>query len=82
MPGYESITWFGLIAPRGMPKAVVARWQSVMANAVQSRVMKERFEADGLDSPELGPAHFGRVMKRDIEKWTQVVRAANLKLAN
>ncbi|MGZ5089975.1 MAG: hypothetical protein ACXWCY_07135 [Burkholderiales bacterium] len=44
--------------------------------------MKERFDADGLEMPELGSAYFERVLKRDIAKWTKVVKAANIRLAN
>jgi tripartite-type tricarboxylate transporter receptor subunit TctC len=48
---------------------------------MQSRELKERFDADGLDYPELGPEYFGTVLKRDIAKWAKVVQAANIKLA-
>jgi tripartite-type tricarboxylate transporter receptor subunit TctC len=47
---------------------------------MQSREIKERFDADGLDYPELGPAYFHSVLTRDIAKWAKVVKAANLKL--
>ncbi|HEV7392905.1 MAG TPA: tripartite tricarboxylate transporter substrate-binding protein [Burkholderiales bacterium] len=82
LPGYDSITWYGLIGPRGLPKPVVTRWQAIMSEALQSREMKERFDADGLEMPELGSANFERVLKRDIAKWTKVVKAANISLAN
>jgi tripartite-type tricarboxylate transporter receptor subunit TctC len=52
VPGYDSITWYGLMGPRGLPKPVVARWQTIMSEALQSREMKERFDADGLEMPE------------------------------
>jgi tripartite-type tricarboxylate transporter receptor subunit TctC len=82
VPGYEAITWFGLMGPRGLPKDAVARWQAILAEALQSREMKERFEADGLELPEIGAAYFGKVLKRDIDKWTKVVKAANIRLTN
>ena len=82
VPGYDSITWYGLMGPRGLPKPVVARWLTIMSEALQSHEMKERFAADGLEMPELGSAYFERVLKRDIAKWTKVVKAANIRLAN
>ena len=42
--------------------------------------MKERFELDGLDAPEVGFAYFNQVLQRDHVKWTRVVKAKNLKL--
>jgi tripartite-type tricarboxylate transporter receptor subunit TctC len=53
-----------------------------MSEALQSREMKERFDADGLEMPEPGSVYFERVLKRDIAKWTKVVKAANIRLAN
>jgi hypothetical protein len=42
--------------------------------------MKERFELDGLDAPEVGSAYFNQVLQRDLAKWARVVKAKNLKL--
>ena len=81
VPGYEAITWYGLTGPRGTPRFVIERWQGIVSEAMQSREMKERFDADGLDVPEVGTAYFSRVLKRDIAKWAKVVKAANIKLA-
>lgn len=82
VPGYDAITWYGLMAPKGLPSAMSARWQAIITEAMQAREMKERFEVDGLDFPELGPDYFGKVLRRDIDKWAKVVKAANIKLAN
>jgi tripartite-type tricarboxylate transporter receptor subunit TctC len=80
LPGYETITWYGLTGPKGLPPGIIARWQSALAEAMQSREMKERFELDGLDAPEIGAAYFNQVLKRDLAKWDKVVKAKGLKL--
>lgn len=80
VPGYESVTWYGLIAPRGTPKSVASRWEQALAQALQTREMKGRLDADGLDLPPVGPVHLGQVMQRDIAKWTKVLRAANIRI--
>ena len=82
VPGYETITWYALSGPRGLPQNVTVRWQSALAAALQSREMKERFEVDGLDAPEVGPAYLSQVLQRDLAKWAKVVKARNLKLGN
>jgi hypothetical protein len=41
--------------------------------------MKERFELDGLDAPEVGSAYLSQVLQRDLAKWARVVKAKNLK---
>jgi tripartite-type tricarboxylate transporter receptor subunit TctC len=81
VPGYDALTWYGLMGPKGLAKPVVARWQQIMSDAMQSRELKERFDVDGLDYPELGPDYFRRVLTRDIEKWAKVVKAANIRLS-
>ena len=81
VPGYDAITWYGLMGPKGLPRHVVSRWQTITAEALQSREMKERFDADGLEMPELGSAYFAQVLGRDIAKWSKVVKAANIQLA-
>jgi tripartite-type tricarboxylate transporter receptor subunit TctC len=82
VPGYEAITWYGLMGPRGLAPGVVKRWQSVMAESLRSREMKERYDADGLEFPDTGSAYFAGVLKRDVDKWTKVIKAANIKLTN
>jgi tripartite-type tricarboxylate transporter receptor subunit TctC len=79
VPGFETITWYALSGPRGLPPDVVTRWQAALTAALQSREMKERFELDGLDAPEVGTAYFNQVLQRDLAKWARVVKAKNLK---
>ena len=80
VPGYETITWYALSGPRGLPPVVVSRWQAALTAALQSREMKDRFELDGLDAPPVGVAYFNEVLARDLAKWAKVVKAKNLKL--
>ena len=82
VPGYETITWYGLVGPKALPRAVATRWQDTLGAALQTREMRERFQLDGLEAGEAGSAYLGGIIKRDIEKWARVVKAANLKLAN
>jgi tripartite-type tricarboxylate transporter receptor subunit TctC len=82
VPGFETITWYALTGPRGLPLLVVERWQKALTAALQSREMKERFELDGLDAPEVGTAYFSQVLQRDLAKWAKVIKAKNLKLGN
>jgi len=60
---------------------IVAR-ATALKDALQSKELKDRFEADGLEVPEIGSAYLERVIKADIEKWTRVVKAANIRVSN
>jgi tripartite-type tricarboxylate transporter receptor subunit TctC len=80
VPGYETITWYGLVGPKRLPRDIATRWQDTLATALQTREMRERFQLDGLETGEAGSAYLAGIIKRDIEKWARVVKAANLKL--
>ena len=82
LPGYETITWYALSGPRGLPQNVAARWHTALNTALQSREMKERYELDGLDAPQVGAAYFNEVLRRDLVKWARVVKEKGLKLGN
>jgi tripartite-type tricarboxylate transporter receptor subunit TctC len=79
VPGFETITWYALSGPRGLPQNVVSRWQAALTAAQKSREMKERFVLDGLDAPEVGADYFNQVLQRDLAKWARVVKAKGLK---
>ena len=82
VPGYDTTTYFCLIGPKGMPKELLSRLQTALKDALQSKELKDRFEVDGLEVPEIGSAYLERVIKADIEKWTRVVKAANIRVNN
>jgi len=82
VPGYEAITWYGLIGPAGIPPRVTTRLSAALNEAMASRQMKARLDADGMQPAQFGAAYLGKVMQRDIAKWTRVIKAANLKVGN
>ena len=82
VPGYEAITWYGLIGPKGIPTRVTGRLSAALKEAMQSSEMKTRLDADGMQPATFGADYLGKVMQRDIAKWTKVVKAANIKIGN
>jgi tripartite-type tricarboxylate transporter receptor subunit TctC len=74
------LTWYGVIAPQGMPKHMVARWHAGMKEALTSREIGERFKRDGLEVPEIGSRYFAEAIKRDIAKWTIVFEKGGITL--
>lgn len=79
VPDMEVPVWTAFFAPAKTPPAVIARLQKEIARVVHTPEVKERFDAMGL-TPEGGtPQELARVVGRDIEKWTAVAKAANIK---
>jgi tripartite-type tricarboxylate transporter receptor subunit TctC len=79
VPGFEAGGFLGLAAPAGTPPAAI---QALNAAAQKSLALPEvRDRLLGLASPPVGgtPEQFGDHMKREIDKWARVIRAANIK---
>jgi tripartite-type tricarboxylate transporter receptor subunit TctC len=75
----EVPVWTAFFAPARTPPAIIARLQSEIARVVHTAEVKERFAAMGLDPVGGTPEDLGRQVARDIEKWTAVAKAANIK---
>src|SRR5688572_8911711 len=79
VPDMEVPVWTAFFAPAKTPAAIIARLQKEVARVVQTPEVKARFDTMGL-TPEGGtPEELAKVVARDIDKWTAVAKAANIK---
>jgi tripartite-type tricarboxylate transporter receptor subunit TctC len=79
VPDMEVPVWTAFFAPAKTPPAIVARLQKEVARVVQTPEVRERFAQMGLDPVGGSSDDLGRRVARDIEKWTAVAKAANIK---
>ena len=79
LPGFESVTWFGVVAPPKTPMPLAERISAAIAEALQSTEARKRL-AD-LSAEPIGntPAQMAAFMKKDAERWREVIRSANVK---
>lgn len=80
VPGYEVILWYGVLGPRGIPQAIVGRWNSEVRKATKLPDLRERLISEGFDIADSSPEVFQDVLKRDVVKWAKVVREAKVDL--
>jgi len=78
LPGFEAVTWVGLLAPAGTPKEIVARMQAEVASVVRSPEVRDRFSASGAEPVASTPEQFGAYLVAEVKKWGQVVRQAKI----
>jgi tripartite-type tricarboxylate transporter receptor subunit TctC len=78
--GYESVSWSAILAPKGLPRDIAARWNTEINKLLKLPDVKSRMEATGLEVVGGTQAHVREVLTQDIEKWKTVVKAANIKL--
>ena len=79
LKGYESIAWYGLLAPAGTPGPVVDRLNAELVRSVQTPEVRDNLLRQGTEIVASSPARFAQVIREDIVKWTKVVKAAAVK---
>jgi tripartite-type tricarboxylate transporter receptor subunit TctC len=80
LAGYEASTWFGVLAPAGTPKDVVAKLNAEFAKALRSREVAAAFATDGATAAGGSPEQFGTFIRGEMDKWGKVVRASGAKV--
>jgi tripartite-type tricarboxylate transporter receptor subunit TctC len=76
--GYESSTWYGLVAPAGTPLDIVNRLNAEVVAGLKSPDLNERLTREGADPVGNSPAEFSKYMQSEIDKWRKVIRAAGI----
>lgn len=77
-PGASAIVWYGLIAPRAVPKAVVDRIQADVALVLGEPAVKELIDRQGGVPVGNTSEQFARIMQDESRKWERVVKAAGI----
>src|SRR4051812_3741852 len=77
---FETGSWQGVVAAAGTPKEIVARLNSEIIKAFSTAEMKENLTKQGAEVYPMTPEQLGGWLKKEIDKWAKVVKAANLKL--
>jgi tripartite-type tricarboxylate transporter receptor subunit TctC len=76
---YEASLLFGLIAPAGLPQAVLAKLNAEAVRIIKAPQMLDKLTRQGVLPIASTPAEFTAYMRTEQEKWAQVIKAANIK---
>jgi tripartite-type tricarboxylate transporter receptor subunit TctC len=79
LPGFEALQWFGLMAPGGTPTPILNKLQKLILEAMITPEMKARLKTDGAMHIPNTPAEFATQINAEIDKWTKLAKAINLK---
>jgi tripartite-type tricarboxylate transporter receptor subunit TctC len=79
LPGFEALQWFGLLAPGGTPTPILNKLQKLILEAMITQEMKARLKTDGAMHIPNTPAEFATQINAEIDKWTKLAKAINLK---
>lgn len=79
LPGYEAVAWYGMFAPDGTPRDIVAKLNADIVNIVNAQDVRDIFLKQGAESYATSPEEFVKVVQRDVAKWAKVVKASGAK---
>jgi tripartite-type tricarboxylate transporter receptor subunit TctC len=78
VPGFELNSWYGMAAPAGTPKAIVARLQQELAGALRKHDVIEWMKQNGLEPVGSTPEEHAAHIRAEIAKWAKTVRDAKV----
>ncbi|WP_439687807.1 Tripartite-type tricarboxylate transporter, extracytoplasmic receptor component TctC [Cupriavidus oxalaticus] len=78
VPNYVADSWYGLFVPAGTPAAVITRLNAAAKRAVHTDAFRKRAEQEGLAIGGGTPDEFGRYVKAESQRWSQVIKDANI----
>ena len=79
LPEFEFLTWFGVVAPKGMPAAIVAKLAHEIHVMQDNPAVQAQLAAGGLEALKETPEQFGARIRRDHQRFGVIIKAADLK---
>jgi len=76
LPGYETGSWYGIVAPAGTPADVVNRLSGELQKVVRQPAMQERFNSEAAYPVGSTPQEFSAHIQRELARWAKVVKDA------
>jgi tripartite-type tricarboxylate transporter receptor subunit TctC len=80
VPGYEAITWFGMLAPAKTPKAILARVSDAFAKVINTPELRAQLEAQGAEPGSGNAQQFAMLIRREYERYAKVVKVSGAKI--
>ena len=80
LPGFEVLQWFGLLAPAGTPREIVARLNADVGKALQHPDVQEKLKGLGMQIVGGPPEQFGSFMRAEAVKWARIVKDSGAKV--
>src|SRR5947208_12280994 len=80
IPGFEAYEWNGVFVPTGTPREIVQKLNAGLNGMLKQPEVTERLNKLNIDYRENTPEEFGAFVKAEMEKWSRVVKEANIKL--
>lgn len=77
--GYEATVWYGIVAPKGVPEAIVQKLNMQFNKALSAPAVRQRFAVLGAEPVFSTTADFGKFIVTEEKRWTKVIKDANIR---
>jgi tripartite-type tricarboxylate transporter receptor subunit TctC len=78
-PGFEASSWFGMVGPADMPRAIALKIQAEIARILKNPEIREKLIQQGADPVGSTPDEFAAYMRAETAKWGKVIKASGAK---
>ena len=80
LPGFNALTWFGIVVPVGTPKPIVDKVAQDLKKLLATAEFREKLATLGMDPMYLPADQFGEMMRSDMARYAKVIKTSNIKL--
>jgi tripartite-type tricarboxylate transporter receptor subunit TctC len=77
-PGFDADQWYGIVAPAGTPAALVAQLNAEINKALRLPDVAQQLATEGAMPMPTTPQAFGELIRKEIPRWAEVVKAGNV----
>lgn len=80
LPGYEFMSWYGLMVPTGTPRPLIARLNGEIVRTLAAPDFKLQLAKDGSEAVGSTPEQFAAFLAAEMAKWAEIVRSSGMKV--
>jgi len=78
--GYDVSVWYGFVAPKATPDAVVQRLNAEVQKVLANPAVRQRFAQLGAEPVQITPENFQKMWLEEEKKWSAVIKASNIRI--
>jgi tripartite-type tricarboxylate transporter receptor subunit TctC len=78
--GFDAIQWYGSVGPAGIPADIVRHLNETQVAVLKDPDLRERLSVEAVEPMPMTPEQFGHYIRADIERWTALAKAKNIRL--
>jgi tripartite-type tricarboxylate transporter receptor subunit TctC len=80
LKGFDAQQWYGVVGPAGMPAPLVKQLNDAMATVLGQADFRQKLSAEAVDLTPMTPTAMADFMRRDLQRWTELAAARNIRL--